>query len=392
MSIIIIGDSFTFPEGNAATNRVHTYAKGFTEQGIAVHVISFGSIYNSAGDGAINGINYYHPFKQTEKSRYLLVRQWFKLLKYYRTIKLVRRINKADKIIAFNCWTQRFRTQLITFFLAKMVHAKNTHERSEHPLRNYQSSSLHKMRGEIKSYIGTTLCDGILCISQYLIDFYSTRGVNTKRMLLVPSTVDTERFTLSYEPNFEFEYILYCGSLTIRKDGVDILVQSFAEIADKYPAIKLVLIGKGDTQKEEMEIRNLVSRLNLSPRVVFLGQISRSDVPRYMCNAKILALARPSSIVADAGFPSKLTEYLATGKPVVVTMVGEIPVYLKDNENAFLSVPDDAYAFAQKMKFVLENDTVAEEVAAKGKELTNTVFNYNFQAKRIVSFIGSLKG
>jgi len=64
--------------------------------------------------------------------------------------------------------------------------------------------------------------------------------------------------------------------------------------------------------------------------------------------AKILALARPKSKVADAGFPSKLTEYLSTGNPVVVTRVGEIPYYLKDNVHAFLTEPDSVNSFAER--------------------------------------------
>ena len=118
--------------------------------------------------------------------------------------------------------------------------------------------------------------------------------------------------------------------------------------------------------------------------------MSRDKIPAYLNNAKILALARPKSLVADAGFPSKLTEYLATGIPVVVTEVGEIPVYLKDNENAFISQPDSVDAFAEKLDFVLGNYEVAKKVALKGKELTRTIFNYNYQAKRMIGFINSL--
>ena len=100
MSVVIFGDIFTFPEGDAATNRVYTYSKGFIENGIKVHVISFESLYNSAGNGQIEGITYYHPFGQFERSKYFVVRQYQKILKYLNTIKLFSRINNEEKIIA----------------------------------------------------------------------------------------------------------------------------------------------------------------------------------------------------------------------------------------------------------------------------------------------------
>jgi glycosyltransferase involved in cell wall biosynthesis len=95
-------------------------------------------------------------------------------------------------------------------------------------------------------------------------------------------------------------------------------------------------------------------------------------------------------MIADAGFPSKLTEYLATGVPIVITKVGEIPLYLKDNINAFISESDSVDAFASKLDFVLNNYEFAKQIASKGKELTNTIFNYNYQAKRIIQFIETL--
>ena len=51
-------------------------------------------------------------------------------------------------------------------------------------------------------------------------------------------------------------------------------------------------------------------------------------------------MARPDSRQARGGFPTKLGEYLATGKPVCVTKVGEITVYLEDNVSAFLAEPE----------------------------------------------------
>jgi len=390
LAIVILGDLFTFPDGSAATNRVHTYAKGFYENGLKVHVICFASEYNTVGSGIINGINFYHPFGQRKRNKYFIIRRWQKFIKYFKTIAVIRRINKNDKIIAFICYTRLLQTQLFVFILSKYFKTNVILERSEHPLRNYQGFFIRKIQGDIKSYMETVLCNGIYCISQYLIDFYRNRGVSLKKLFLVPSTVDIDRFQISFNSPLAFQYILYCGSLTILKDGVNILIESFGKISEKYPEINLVLVGKGDTIEEEKIIKDLVIRLNFNKKIFFTGKLSRTEIPAYLNNAKILALARPRSIEADAGFPSKLTEYLATGKPVIVTKVGEIPVYLKDNENAFLSEPDSVDAFADKLDYVLSNYEFAQRVGEKGKELTKTIFNYNFQAERMIGFIQSL--
>jgi glycosyltransferase involved in cell wall biosynthesis len=134
-----------------------------------------------------------------------------------------------------------------------------------------------------------------------------------------------------------------------------------------------------------------VARLAMQYSFRVRGKLARNDIPAYECNAEILALARPNSIIADAGFPSKLTEYLAAGRPVVTTKVGEIPEYLKDGENAFLSEPDSVEAFAEKLDYVLANYEFAMNVARKGKELTTTIFNYNYQVKRMIPFIESIQ-
>lgn len=390
MAFIIFGDSFSFPEGNASTNRVYTFAKGFIENGINVHIICFGNSYLDNSDGVIDNIKYYHPFNQVTRSNNFIIRSWLKFLKYIKTFFLLRKINKEDKIIAINLYTYRLLVELYAFLLARGLKTKIIFDRCEHPLQFYKENILDQTIARCKISIQTKLYDGMFCISQYLIDFYSKRGFDREKLFLVPSTVDSGRFDRHFDPILPYEYILYCGSLTILKDGVNILIESFNRISGKYPHINLVLIGKGDTVEDEMLIKDLVLKLNIEKRVIFLGQLPRTAIPPYLCNAKVLALARPESIIADAGFPSKLTEYLATGKPVVVTKVGEIPVYLTDSVNAFLSEPDNIDDFTKKMAYVLGNYEIASEVGRMGKELTLTIFNYCFQSKRMITFINSL--
>ena len=390
-AVVIFGDTFTFPEGNAATNRVHTFAKGFIENKLLAFVVCFRNEYTENIQGTFEGIIYYYPYGQKVRSNHFLIRRWVKLRKYFKAYSLLRKLSIDNDLQAISIWTNTLRTQFFIYFLGKLFKIIIIHEHSEHPLRECQKPWIKKFWGELRSFIGTKLCDGIFCISQYLKDFYVSRKVKEEKILIVPSTVDSERFSISGAKQLPYDYIAYCGSLTIIKDGVNILIDSFSQIANEKPDIDLLLIGKGDSMEEELAIRSQTEQLGLGNRVHFLGQLSRAEVPAFLSGAKILALARPKSLIADAGFPSKLTEYLCTGKPIVVTKVGEIPFYLKDGENSFLAEPDSAKDFAAKLRVVLANYEDAMKVGCKGKSLTETVFNYNFQAVRMLEFIKSLK-
>lgn len=389
MSIIIFGDRFSFPEGNAATNRVHTYAKGLIENGINVNVVCFESRYNSVGDGQINGINYYHPFGQIERNKYFIVRRFYKLLKYFKTIKLLRRLNKEDKIIGIFIYTNLLFTHLFSWLLTKLCKSKLIVEGNEHPLRHFQNNAFSKAFGLVKFYIESHLCDGIFCISHYLINFFKSKGFSENKLFLVPSTVDPARFNETNEKPNTGLYIGYFGGLSFARDNVDLLIKAFALVSTNHPEIQLI-IGGFCSESEQKQIIDLIAELNIQSNVQMLGYLEREEVTKYIIHAHILVMVRSNNLEAKASYPSKLSEFLASSRPVITVNVGEIPLYITDGVNAFLVEPENVDALAKKIEYVLSNYELAKKVGLKGKELTTTVFNYNYQAKRMLEYIDSL--
>ena len=102
-------------------------------------------------------------------------------------------------------------------------------------------------------------------------------------------------------------------------------------------------------------------------------------------NAKLLCLARPSSLQSTGGFPTKLGEYLATGHPVVVTSVGEIPNYL-NRENSYIVEPDNNKLFGETINEILTDYDKAVEIGRKGKEVAMQNFNYSVQAVKLHNY------
>jgi glycosyltransferase involved in cell wall biosynthesis len=389
MSIVIFGDLFSFPEGGAATNRIYTYAKGLRENGINVHVICFFNNYMNQPNGIIDGIHYYNPFEQKKRSKYFIVRRWQKLMKYKRTWEVFKRINKTDKITAINSWSDDLNTKLFAWLLTKAVRTKLITECNEHPLR-YSVDNIWKRRIDlIKFRFDCYFSDGILCISRYLINFHRQKGVGSKKLFHVPSTVDPSRYSRAGQKPVSEPYIGYFGSLTFKWDNLDILIKAFAQICNRYPAFSLVL-GGFYNEDEKKDMLDLIDDLKIGHRVRLLDFLTRSEIANYVSHADILVVVRAKDLKSDASYPSKLTEYLATGNPVISVNVGEVSDYLKDGINSFLVEPGNADELAKKIDFVINNYEEARCVGNRGKELTSGVFNYNFQAKRIIEFINSL--
>jgi glycosyltransferase involved in cell wall biosynthesis len=389
MTIVIFGDSFSFPEGNSATNRIYTYAKGFTENNVNTYVICNRNDYLPDGNGVVDGIQYFNPINQTERNKSFLKRNWYKAVKYLNTIRLIKRIHKQDKITAILTDTHDMSTHLFSYYLARRVNAKLIVELCEHPLRLFQKNALNKARGLIKQKVESHFCDGLLCISRFLVDYYKDYGLPQSKLFLTPSTIDPDRYTETGEKPVPYSYIGYFGGLTFYRDNIDVLIKAFAKISDIHPDTHLV-VGGFCTDEERKQLKDLIIDLKISSKVNLLEYLPRTEIVSYIVHSHILVMVRARDFETQASFPSKLPEYLATSKPVITVNIGEVSDYIIDGVNAFLVEPGDCIGLAEKIDFVLSNYELALEVARQGKQLTNTIFNYNVQAKNIIGFINSL--
>ena len=204
--------------------------------------------------------------------------------------------------------------------------------------------------------------------------------------LHLPMTVDLSRFeTRSIINDYSKPYIAYTGTFCNSKDGTNILIDAFAKIAQTYPDLHLYLAGfyhyDVSLQKEQ------ITRHNLKQRITYLGILAKEQVPAFLQNSVLLVLPRPDSHQADGGFPTKLGEYLATGNPVCVTRVGEIPDYLEDNVSSFLAEPGNVDSFADAMHIALSDKKNAKRVGANGRKVAETHFSIDIQTRRLVSFL-----
>jgi len=235
------------------------------------------------------------------------------------------------------------------------------------------------------------ILDGLALMTKTLFNHYKSFPEPQPNMLHLPMTVDLERFNQIAPAPIEFQkpYIAFVGVMNDAKDGVNILLESFAELAEEFSDYKLYLVGgwNYDTPAH----LNFIKERKLENHIFWMKEYSRDAIPSIIGNADLLVLPRPDSKQAQGGFPTKLGEYLATGKPVCATTVGELPDYLTDSESVFFAQPGSVESFADAMRRALSDPENAKRVGLNGKNVAQMEFNKDVQAKKLHQFLLDLQ-
>lgn len=264
------------------------------------------------------------------------------------------------------------------------------HEKTEHPLTHPPVGRL--FHPSIKRYL--YLCskvEKIFVISTCLKNYYIQNGIATENVVIVNTIVDTTRFEGVKKENGE-RYFAYCGNGNNKKDKVDNLIKVFSHVAERHTNINFVIIGPiKQVYKDEQDNVLLAKQLGLEDRIIFTGMKPASEIPQMMVNAEALFLTRPDTLQNRAGFSTKLGEYLASGNPVVVASVGDIPLFLKDRVNAFVYEPGNLKAVEEAMEFILANPKDSNLIGASGKEVALKCFNTFTETKKLVDAFSEQK-
>ena len=353
----------------AFTNRVLSFVRGFSELGVETEVIFL------VPDGSRSVVKDVYPhitFKYMWARMPLSNRFINKLAEEYYGWKFARSLRTGDVVYLTNFGN-------VFFKVLRRKGIKVFHEKTEHPdVYCFKGFNLSKYKREVHRV------DCMFVISTALKEYYMSLGILEENIVVLNMTVDSNRFE-GLRKQLSEPYIAYCGTASNNKDGVDELIKAFAIVHKTHPEVKLYIIGNIPQKKDISGNLKLIESLNLKNSIVFTGVVTAADIPQILKNAVVLALDRPDSLQAQCGFPTKLGEYLLTENPVVVTKVGDIPVFLKDGESALLAEERNPQEFASKIIWALDHSDAAAEIGKKGAEVALEKFNYLTETKKILS-------
>lgn len=234
----------------------------------------------------------------------------------------------------------------------------------------------------------TRLADGIVIISSHLEAKFRNLTGEKIPLHFRPISVDLDKFPQAAGARDKQVDLFYAGSFGV-KDGVENLIDAFNILASSHAHLRLVLTGKGSPER----MRAVLGKIESSPvreRIDHRGYLDENDYYATLCAADIPCVTRVDTGFANAGFPFKLGEYLATGKPVVASRVSDVGSLLTHRRDAMLVKPGDSKEIAAAVEHLMENPEEAAAIGKRGRDLAKSLFDYRTQGQALIDFLRGL--
>jgi len=213
----------------------------------------------------------------------------------------------------------------------------------------------------------------IVCLSRQLQEYMIQHwGAKPDKTYVIPLAVDVDLFAPSGCRSEirarlglgDAPTVIFIGGF-YRWHGLDVLIEAFRHLMQQLPQARLLLAGDG---QERAGLEQRVNEFGLPHAVKFLGHVPHQEVPRFL-EAADVAVA-PYLPLANGRFwnsPLKIYEYMAAGKAIVTTPLGQIADVIHDGHSGRLVPPGDALQLANAMAELLRDEGLRTRLGANAR-------------------------
>lgn len=214
-------------------------------------------------------------------------------------------------------------------------------------------------------------------------------GCPSHKIVVLKSGIDLGKFPFhpKVSANKDEIRLLSVGRL-IEKKGMNILIQGFAQIAEKYPKSELTILGDG---QERENLESLIEKLHLHGRVKLEGKMSHLEVKEHVMNCDLFCIASlTASDGNEEGIPNVIMEALATGRVVVSTAHAGIPELIRHGETGYLVPEKDVDALSAMLIYAIEHQSEWSQLAENGRRKVEQEHDIQKQIRKLEQLFTNL--
>jgi glycosyltransferase involved in cell wall biosynthesis len=385
--------SFGFPHGWAATNRLRLLGLAMAAENVDVSVLVTrvserpGEIRNRAVRGAADGIGFLYTPGSTSRSGSFVRRRLSEARGYAGAIMELARRRRAGRLdcVYLAALPETWRPSV--WLLLRWLRRRGIPVIVE--LNEIPGEAAWLPRRLSRHFSHLDSASGVVAISSWLAGWSAAEAARIGRrvrVIEVPIVVDVDEGAVRPCPQGRPSF-LYSASSDYGF-AVAFILKAMRVVWQAHPDCELVVTGMRPDIVADVVRREGVT--GSGDRVRAVGYVERERLVELYASSSALLIPLFDNLRSQARFPTKIGEYLAAGRPVVTTAVGEIERFFHDRESAYISPPEDPAAFAGGLLEIIDDPGHAARVGAAGRRLAETRFEYRGHGPALRAFLDAL--
>lgn len=346
MKILLLSDTYS--------EHTEKWALGLANSGIKVGLFSF----NKASYDWYEHENitvFFEPEKKINAEKTLTKLAY---LKYVNILKKIIRHFEPDVLHAHYA-TSYGLVGALTGFHPFVISAWGT-DVMKFPNKNFVAKSILRYNFS---------CADLICATSNTIKEYISK-VTDKEAQVIPFGIDLQAFQpREVSPAFA-PGDLVLGSVKPLEPvyNISVLLDSFYLLHEKYPQLKLLIIGEGS---QESELKEQALRLGLGSKVIFTGRVPFQEISDYYNKLSVLV-----NISEYESFGVSVVEAMACGKPVIVTNVGGLKEVVKDDSVGLKVEAGHVEQTAEAIERLVSDEGLYSSIAATARAYAAQHYNW----------------
>ncbi|MBV9573400.1 MAG: glycosyltransferase family 4 protein, partial [Acidobacteriales bacterium] len=254
-----------------------------------------------------------------------------------------------------------------------------------------RDSGLYRLLWKVASFLYRR-SDHIVVVTPAFRDYLMEHWqVPCEKISVVENGVETDLFRpqepdpiLRSELDLEGNFVVaYVGTIGMAH-GLETLLDAAALLQTKAAPVLFFIVGEGADRER---IQKLAVRLKLL-NVRFVGQQPREKIPRYMCAADACLVLLKKSEVFRTVIPTKMLEFMACGRPVILGVEGQASDILQAANGGISIAPENSTELADAILRLAGDSQLSQTMGANGR---NYILNFFSRGKTAASYLEVLQ-
>jgi glycosyltransferase involved in cell wall biosynthesis len=220
----------------------------------------------------------------------------------------------------------------------------------------------------------------IVAVSTGVARWLVRDGVDSAKIDVLANGVDAARFAPAFDLQNAEPVIGFVGTLK-PWHGLDILVDAAAQLNTQDIPFRLLLVGDGP---ERATVEHALADHGLTNRTELTGAVAPAEIPALLARMDIAVAPYPD--LDDFYFsPLKVMEYMAAGRAVIASRIGDIDGLIRHDETGLLCKAGDRQALAQALDELIRSPQSRSRLGSAARLHAVTELGWDSVARRIMA-------